>query len=460
MSCRIIPCSFLAACLVFVGVALWLPGEVASRHQAEPEPEPATSDARLIASECAFFVTFRPGDFLADDLAKAILRDIPKAIEEELRVPADGMARLTVATMRQGSVQIVRTKKAYDAEKLRKAVTEPRLGTTRRAFDKDKAREDDSKPAIGEKKAGGKTIYYAGELQPWTPGWCPLDKTTFVMGKVSAIQALLETKGKPSAEMSDALAISSKHSLVMAMDGKRLRTLFRQQREDSDRERREWQKKREERFPVKDKMRVVPIDKTVDKTIGGRRSLGGPTEVAVRIAPRVRGAVGEKDKDDTDDLDSIFGSGDAALVGLPYKPLMVAKFGLLTLDVGKTDTLTARIDFAERGGTDDGETALKSLLYVASELARILPKHEPEFRGMTVLSDPVRKAFKDAKVERKGTTLSTTLTLTPEAGLATKVREAIEEESKKREKIYKGKDKTTIRDKTTTTEKGRGFDKS
>ena len=151
-----------------------------------------------------------------------------------------------------------------------------------------------------------------------------------------------------------------------------------------------------------------------------------------------------KAKDDADDLDSVFGSGDAAMVGLPYKPLMGAKFGLLTMDIGKTHTLAAKVLFADRDGTDDGETALKSLLYVASELARILPKHEPEFRGMTALSDPVRKVFKAAKVERKGTTLSTTITLTPEAGLAKQVREGIDEERKKREEMYKEKGRRVV----------------
>lgn len=450
MSCRAIPCSFLAACLVFAGVSLWLPGEVASRHQAEPEPEPATSDAKLIASECAFFITFRPGDFLRDELTKAVLQDFPKAIEQALHVPPDGLARLTLAQMRQGSVQIVRTKKPYDAEKLRKALTTSRFGTTTKTFDKEKGfREEPREPAVGEKKAGGKKIYYMGELQGWTQGWCPLDKTTFIMGSVGSIQALLEAKGKPSAEMTDALALASKHSLVMALDGKRLRTLFRQQREDRESQQREWQKKREERFPEKDKDKAAPRDKIADKTTGGRRSLGGPTEVAVRPAARVRGAADDKGKGDEDDMDAMFES--FGIVLLPYKPLMAAKFGLLTLDIGKTHTMTAKIDFANKAGTDDGETALKSLLYVGRQLAVMLPKAEREFGGLKPLSVPVRKAFEEAKVEREGTTLSTTVTLMPEAGLAKKVREGIAEGSRKRERMVP--DKARFEEKTTRTDK-------
>jgi hypothetical protein len=437
MSCRIIPCSFLAACLAFAGAAVWLPGEAASRHQAEPEPEPATSDARLIAGGCAFFVTFRPGDFLGDELVKTLLQNIPKAIEDELHVAPSGMARLTVATMRQGTVQVVRTKKPYDAEKLRKALATPRYGSTTRAVDRDKSvREERRAPAPGETKAGGKTIYYAGELQRWTPGWCPLDKTTFITGNVASLQALLETRGEPSAEMTGALALGSKYSLVMAIDGKRLRTMFRQQREDTERERREWQKKREERFPDK---AAPPGDK--DKL-----SRRGESSREVFVSARLQKEGGGKAKGD-DDVDAMFDSLGAGVVLLPYKPLLSARFGLLTLDIGRTHTMSARIDFADKAGLDDGETALKSVLYVGRQLAGMLPKADREFGGLQPLSAPVRKAFEDARVERKGTALSTTVTLTPEAGLAKKVRASIDEEAKKREKMFRGRDKTTTTDK-------------
>jgi hypothetical protein len=453
MSCHVIPCSFLAACLVFAGVALWLPGEVASRHQAEPEPEPATSDARLIASECAFFITFRPGDFLRDDLVRAVLQDLPKAIEGELHVPTEAMGRLTVATLRQGTVQIVRTKRPYDSAKLRKSFTESRFGNTRIRFDP-KDKDGVSNPrnlGVGEKKAGGKTIYYAGEFKDWTPGWCPIDKTTFITGNVASIQALLETKGKPSADMTAALALGSKHSLVMALDGKRLRTLFRHQREDRERRRPEWKERREERFGDK------VVDKTVEKTVEGRidkvadKTPGGARRAAEGPAARGRDAADDKGKGDDDEFDLLFGSPDGAIVGLPYKPLLGGSFGLVTLDIGKTNNLSAKIDFADRDAADDGETALKTLLYVIGQMARILPTHESEFRGLKPLSDPVRKAFKTAKVERKGTTLSTTVTLTPEAGLAKKVRDGIAEESKKRERIMP--DKARFKEKTTTTDK-------
>jgi hypothetical protein len=75
---------------------------------------------------------------------------------------------------------------------------------------------------------------------------------------------------------------------------------------------------------------------------------------------------------------------------------------------------------------------LKSLLYVARELAKSLPKHEWEFKGLMPLSAPVQKAFKDAKIERKDNTLSTSVTLTPEAGLAKKVRDSVAEQGKNR----------------------------
>ena len=52
---------------------------------------------------------------------------------------------------------------------------------------------------------------------------------------------------------------------------------------------------------------------------------------------------------------------------LPYKPLLLAKTITLTLDLGKEAQLTARLDYADEAGARDGETALRTSLYVARE---------------------------------------------------------------------------------------------
>ncbi len=450
MSRRVIPCSFGVAGLLFVALALWLPIDFASRSQADPDTEPEASEMKLVAGEAAFFVTFRPADFTGDELVKAVLQDMPQSMERELHASAYGIDRLTVAVVRQGPVQIVRTKKAYDAAKVREASIESRF----KGF-KDKRFKDapeQPKPEVNEKKVGGKKIYYVGESNRWTQGWCPIDKNTFMTGSVAAIETLLTTKGKASPEMTDALALASKHSLVLAMDGKRLRTMMKQSREDSERERMEWQKQREDRFKDKDVLKDRAPRDFKDKGASLRDRKPSRGEVFVSAQVRAEAAV-EVAKDD-DDLDLLFGSFGGGVVMLPYKPLLNAKFGLLTLDIKKTYSLTAKIDFATKDEMDDGETALKSILYVARQLVVMLPKHEREFAGMKPLSAVAKKALEAAKVERKGTTLSTSVTLTPEAGMAKKVREGMEEERGKgfnkdrmkdrvrdavKEKVYKEK---------------------
>ena len=440
MSRRVIPCSFGAAGLLLVALALWLPIDFASRSHADPDTEPATSDVKLVASEAAFFVTFRPADFTGDELVKAIIQDIPKSIEDELHVSTYGIERLTVAVVRHGPVQIVRTKKPYDANKVREAIIESRFGGFK---DKDIKDGAPAKPAVNEKKAGGKKIYYVGESNRWTRGWCPIDKNTFMEGSLAAIETLLTTKGKPSAEMTDALALASSHSLVLALDGKRLRTMMKQSREDGERERMEWQKKREDRF--KDGIKDTVKD-TIRRIKDSSRRDPKPSRGEVFVSAKVRAEAAAEEAKDDDDLDLLFGSFGAGGVMLPYKPLLSARFGLLTLDIKKTYKLTAKIDFANKDEMDDGETALKSLLYVGRQLAVILPKHEHEFKGMKSLSVLAQKAIKEAKVARKDTTLTASITLTPEAGLAKKVREGIAEERKNQEGRYGKKDRPMFKD--------------
>lgn len=437
MSRRVIPCSFGLAGLLFVALALWLPIDFASRSQADPDTEPEASEMKLVASEAAFFVTLRPADFTGDELVKAVLQDMPQFMERDLHASAYGIDRLTVAVVRQGPVQIVRTKKPYDAAKVREAIIESRYGSKDKRINF-KDGDEPARPVATEKKVGGKKIYYVGELNRYTRGWCPLDKNTFMAGSVAAIETLLTTKGKASAEMTDALALASKHSLVLAMDGKRLRIMMKQSREDGERERMEWQKQREDRFKDKDVLKDRAPRDFKDKSASRRDPKPSRGEVFVSAQVRAEAAA-EEAKDDAD-LDLLFGF-EAGIDFLPYKPLLSAKFGLLTLDIKKTYTLTAKIDFANKAEMDDGETALKSLLYVGRQLAVILPKQEYEFKGMKPLSAPAQKAIKEAKVERKDTTLRTSITLTPEAGMAKKVREGIAEERKNQGGRYGKKDR-------------------
>src|SRR5262249_10490032 len=139
----------------------------------------------------------------------------------------------------------------------------------------------------------------------------------------------------------------------------------------------------------------------------------------------------DKDKKAEEEDDFFDGPDGAAL--MPYKPLLKAKFALVTFDAKKTYTLKASATVNNKDEADDAETALKSLLYTIRELALSLPKTERGLKSHKALSIPVNKAFKETKVERKDLTVSTTVTMTPEAGLARKLSDDVDAERKRRD---------------------------
>ena len=425
MSSRVIPCFLGAAVLTLVGLAVWLPTDFASPAQTVPESEPPTSEANRVAGECVFFVTFRPADFSGDELATAIFQDMPKSLERELHASAFGIDRVTLAVGRHGPVRIIRTKKPYDAAKLRDALSEPQY----QYVDRGKDSPQPPKPAIYEKKAGGKTIYYR-----WTQAWCPIDKKTFMTGHVAALEAFLTTKGKPSKELADALALGTTHSLVLAVDGERLRSMRKLHAEDKIREEREWRKMQKDgshrdrqRAPARDLDSYKDTSFYHDSPRHARDKfyLEALQMSWVRAALRAEGH--------GDALNLVFGSPEAGVVLMPFKPLASAKFCLLTLDLGKAYTLTTKIGFANKRDLDDGETAVKSLLYVGRQMVAVLPKHHPELMALQPLIDPLNKALEDAKIVRKDNSLEAAITLNPAVGLAKKVRERREADRKKDE---------------------------
>ncbi len=389
-------------CLALVAEVLCLPADFAARGQAGSAPEPATWEQKLISGDCALFVTFRLADFTADELAKTVLGDWPKRVEEELHVTAYGIDRLTMAMGRAGSVQIVRTIKVYDADKIRENLKETLRAVTSFVAFRDEAGDAPRKPTINKKKVGDKTIYYAGERGDWTQGWCPLDKNTFLQGDIAAIEAMLEGKSKLTAEMAVALAIVSNHSLVMAADGKQLRSLITRKRPPT-----------------------APLEPSEEQVSCG----------AEEKSVLVRGE--EKPADEKDDADRMFETAELGVAMLALKPLWAAKSGILRLDVKNMFTLSARIDLRSKDDLDDAELALRSLLYIGREFASKLTKLDRanDFAGMKPLSAPLHKAIKDARIARKDNALKAIITLLPEPGLAKKVRDEIAEAKKYRESI-------------------------
>src|SRR5262249_35644833 len=155
------------------------------------------------------------------------------------------------------------------------------------------------------------------------------------------------SKVQRPADMNDLLAVAGKYSLVAGFQGKQARQVLR-----------------EEFSP------------------GRYKKDYGPPGDKARIKDK-RGRKPEEKKEEK--------KGDSPLVLrpelVPYKPLVMMKTALLTLDINKGYTATVKFTFADKEATDDGETALKSALYVLRELAAMAPKMEREFRPLTPLSE-------------------------------------------------------------------------
>ena len=121
--------------------------------------------------------------------------------------------------------------------------------------------------------------------------------------------------------------------------------------EDREGDRREWRKEKKEKFEdrrkddIKDKAPRPDIRNIDVKDKSASLRYRKPSRGEVFVSAQVRAEAAAEESKDNDDLDLFFGSFGTGVVMLPYKPLLSAKFGLLTLDVKKTYTLAAKIDF-------------------------------------------------------------------------------------------------------------------
>src|SRR5262249_8880316 len=86
-------------------------------------------------------------------------------------------------------------------------------------------------------------------------------------------------------------------------------------------------------------------------------------------------------------------------VMLPYKPLLMMKTALIQADIDKDYTVSARITFEGKEATDEGEHALKTVLYVFRELVVMAPKAEREIRPLAPVAELAQKALKGARIE-------------------------------------------------------------
>src|SRR5262249_38469581 len=118
---------------------------------------------------------------------------------------------------------------------------------------------------------------------------------------------------------------------------------------------------------------------------------------------------------------------------LPYKPMLMSKTAIATLDFDEGYKASARLVFTNKEATDEGEHALKTGLYVIRELLAMMPDMERGMRPLAPLAEPVEKAFKSAKIVRKGNALETSVRLTVAPGVADKISKDFAAERKREE---------------------------
>ena len=94
---------------------------------------------------------------------------------------------------------------------------------------------------------------------------------------------------------------------------------------------------------------------------------------------------------------------------LPFKPLFQARVITLTLDVDEGVRLEARASFADKDLAADGETSVKTTLYVLRELLPMAGEQflmEPEAgKQLQPLLRQMQEAVKNAAVHVEGTTV-------------------------------------------------------
>jgi hypothetical protein len=340
-------------------------GVEARRAPSLPKDLPA--DLALVPADCVAFLTLRLRDLRDDALVSTFLglAEIPILDERITRVPAEQVERITLVFLGPYSdAAIVRTRKPYDLDKLLNKLR-PSFGP-KDAFRKgEKGGPDKASPREPEptrKTVNGKTILYKGELGPWTDGVCQVDRNVFAAGRVRLLERLVSAKARHSEELSDALSRAGKHTLVAWVQGEGVRALLAAELEGP--------------FGPGDERRLE------------------------KGAPPPGKALPEKEK--KPDADAGRKKPTDPLVPpelLPYKPLVMCRTALLTADTAPSLKASVRISFDDKADLDAAETALKTTLYVGSEIVGYL-RRVPDLKPLAGLVPPVQKAIRSAKVER------------------------------------------------------------
>jgi hypothetical protein len=337
--------------------ASWLHGPTL---RADEKPLP--SDLVLVPRDAPGFVSVRMGDLADSAAGKEFLQQLRKDkertgdvladMQRELIVPPADVERVTFIP--GAPIAIVRTAKPYDRDKLLDA-----MGGEARV-----------------KRSKGKTIYVAGDER----AVAPVDDSVFVRGPAGELEKLLDAAGaEGKGALDDALqAAAGKHHVTVGINPTAFLLETRRRDEDAV-------------APPGAQAPAPPaIEKKEPPPCGDL--LAGPPE--------------EKPDRERD--------AQALLRGLPaellaFKPLLQARCITLTFDLDGA-RLEGRVDYADKALTADGETALKTALYVLRELlpraAEQLDLDPEAAKELQPLLRPLQDALKGAVVRTEGATVT------------------------------------------------------
>lgn len=372
--------TFVLACAFLTGTGL--------ADDSVKEEETLPADLKLVPADSGMFAAVRVADLLASDAGKKLLPAVHKMfgqlsdVEKVLGVSLEDIERLTVIGSSDPAHEgigglIVRTVKVYDLEK----VTGPNAEKT---------------------KVEGKTVYKkSGGLI------YPVDKQTFVFCAQTRLAAVLKAaQGKQEHPLAEALKRAGKHHVTLAAQPEAIIRSARAQREAQERR---IEKDLRDRLE-KDKK---PRDNKDEKP--------GASEPINFVQEEKKEKKAEK-ADYEDLLDELTLEREMAVL-LPYRSLFLARWVVVTADIGKEISIAAAADFKDADTAKDGEAAVRTALYVARTFIQRLMKKELSERMPAALrlEKPLVAGLKAAKVQRDGTKINASVSMSVDAELLASV---------------------------------------
>jgi hypothetical protein len=350
-------------CLALVLVA----GPAETCRAADEKALP--SDLALLPANGAGFVSIRVGKIATGTLGKAFLAELRKEagnvaseMEKEFGVPLADIERLTIIPP---GLLIVRTAKPYDREKVLDAVAPQ---SRRERFGDKSFMRDDNR---------GVDVYL-------------LDERVFVKAPKNDLVWLWERPAArvAAASLAEALqAASQNHDIVAGMNPPGLVKFVMLERRQA--------------------MRAPPA--LIAKP--------APKSTSPGVLPKNPCAEQEADGGNVAITDGEMTEWLRQLppFALPYKPLLQAHLGILVADLAEQSQLQLRLTFPNKDIAKDGETAVRTGLYVLRELlpqvTREMPMAPELARGLEPTLRAMQAALKNAEISNEGSVVTATARL-------------------------------------------------